>query len=140
MQSQLVNFKKLPRLHVYSDLSYNRKPRFHHMYRKVASSSTSRLVARLNQQHPQKGQRFKQQHVLVSSNKYVLIIFFQSNRSNLILKSSTFLPNVGSSRVPSDFSQSLLLKMHLQENKNAQSKNFASFCDMEHVKIEHKPW
>ena len=32
------------------------------------------------------------------------------------------------------------MKLHLQENKNAQSKNFASFCEMEYAEIENKTW
>ena len=55
-------------------------------YRRVVSSRTSWLVGRLSQQHPQKGHKFKQQHVLVSSynNQYII----KYNRSDIIPKSS----------------------------------------------------
>ena len=51
-----------------------------------------------------------------------------------------FLQNVGSVKFWSDFSQSLFMKMHFQENMNAQAKSFLLFCDMGSAKIEHKPW
>ena len=101
-------------------------------YRKVTSSSIPRLVAHLGQQHPQKGQQFKQQHLIVGpgnsstsrlvarlsqqhpkkgqkfKQQHVLVSSNKSNRSNLFPKSSTFPTKMQDPQeFRSDFSQSL---------------------------------
>ena len=92
------------------------------VYRKVASSSTPRLVARLDQQHTSKGQNFKQQHVLVSSNKYLCTPYLiQANGSNLIQSHLFFLPECRIPecrillRIPIRFFPIFIYERHLQE-------------------------
>ena len=106
----------------------------HFKYRKVASSSRPRLVARLSQQHPQKGQRFKQQHVSVSSyNDIVSNLVGHRYNSKVIYFS---YQNVGSSRIPIRFFSIFIyprgfLRIMIRYIiiKNATSKDFTQFCD-----------
>ena len=98
-------------------------------YRKVASSSKPWLVA-----PPKKLKRFNNSTSwLVATNIYVVKVLFvlppyliQANRSNLILKSFTFSTRILGILKTSNqiFSQSLFMKMHLNGNENAPSKDF----------------